>query len=114
GYLWYKCTGGNWVLDQGRNLLYNSQEDSFCDSSSAVVSSYSIPGGHGFRSLIPKYDTSSVNLTNGPTTPSPRPKENLAWGLEIVNNTDGVGAFKDVTYNVRVNTQGGVVPSNVK
>ncbi|CAG8548889.1 hypothetical protein C2G38_515951 [Gigaspora rosea] len=114
GYIWYKCTDGNWEVDEGRVLFYNDENDISCDPSSAVASSYEVTGATGVRSIIPECDTSSAVLTNVYSTPSSNPECDFPYGLEEAKDNAGDGAFKDITFNVRVNTKGGVPPQDAQ
>ncbi|CAG8541324.1 15788_t:CDS:2 [Dentiscutata erythropus] len=66
--------------------------------------------GSGIGSIIPK-DTSSLVVTTSATHPAPDSRD-LPWALGKASNNKGDGAFKDITYLVRVNTCGGVAPDN--
>ncbi|CAG8806375.1 24828_t:CDS:2 [Gigaspora margarita] len=84
GYIWYKCTGGSWEVDEGRVLFYNNEDDISCDPSSAVASSYEVT------------------------------ECDFPYGLEVASDNAGDGAFKDITYNIRVNTKGGAPPQDAQ
>ncbi|KAF0460275.1 putative exported protein [Gigaspora margarita] len=114
GYIWYKCTDRSWEVDKSCVLFYNDENDISCDPSSAVASSYEVTGATGVRSIIPECDTSSVVLTNVYSTPSSNPECDFPYGLEAASDNAGEGAFKDVTYNIRVNTKGGVPPQDAQ
>ncbi|CAG8814842.1 5179_t:CDS:2, partial [Gigaspora margarita] len=129
GYIWYKYTDGSWEVDEGRVLFYNDENNISCDPSSAMASSYEVTvldiankefdhnddsGATGVRSIIPECDISSVVLTNVYSILSSNPECDFLYGLEAASDNTGEGAFKDVTYNICVNTKGGVPPQNAQ
>ncbi|CAG8587485.1 1319_t:CDS:2, partial [Cetraspora pellucida] len=107
GYIWYQC--------EGRVLFFNHEEDASQYPDSAVASTYnpgsSVFGSAGIRSIIPKYDSSSLIATTTINYQPPDPKD-FPWGLEETHDNTGDGAFKDITYILRLNTKNGIPPPN--
>ncbi|CAG8576235.1 29875_t:CDS:2, partial [Racocetra persica] len=113
GFLWYKCTNHTWVPSEARLLYFNDQNDTSSYPCSAVASTFNVPApGSGIRSIIPK-DNSSLVVTTVAEHPTHDSKD-LPWALGKASDNEGEEAFEDITFLVRVNTCGGVVPSNVK
>ncbi|CAG8583820.1 16847_t:CDS:2 [Cetraspora pellucida] len=105
GYIWYQCTNSQW---EGRALFFNHEEDIPSYPISAVVSTYAIPASAiGIRSIIPESDSSSLVVTSVATFPPPNPEKDLPYGLEKAQDNKGEGVLKDITYVVRVATDGG-------
>ncbi|CAG8656110.1 11067_t:CDS:2, partial [Scutellospora calospora] len=110
GIFWYTCTNDGWTsgfATDYRDLYFNNEEDLAKYPSSPVAAVY-LEGI--VRSLIPKYDTSTISLNQLCVAPSLDPKKNYENKLFKITGTKGKGAFSDITYLMLLNTKGGVTP----
>ncbi|CAG8783412.1 14262_t:CDS:2, partial [Dentiscutata erythropus] len=119
GYIWYICTSGSWQTKVVyyfimMKVIYPAIPLQLWLHHMKSQNVYYQLGATGVRSIIPECDTSYVVLTNVYSTPSPDPECDFPYGLESASGNGGDGAFKDVNYNIRANTKGGVPPQDAK
>ncbi|CAG8608579.1 12555_t:CDS:2 [Dentiscutata erythropus] len=112
GFVWHKCntTSGKWGIDQFRSVYFNRKEDLFLYPSSAVAALDFRAGGVTIRSVIPKNDTSIMNVNVVNTSPSANPAKDYTYELLLASNNTGEGALKDITYFILTEPNGGAPP----